>query len=66
MCLHYGVIPRCRAVPRDTEEFTRLVDNLILGHQWAKPDDTIVLVAGQPIGTAGATSTVIIHKVTAE
>jgi len=66
MCLHYGVIPRCRAVPCNTEEFTRLVDNLILGHQWAKSGDTIILVAGRPIGTAGATSTVIIHKVTAE
>ncbi|MBN1795651.1 MAG: pyruvate kinase [Sedimentisphaerales bacterium] len=65
MCLHYGVIPRCRPIPADNEQFTKLVNSLILERHWAEPGDTILLVAGQPIGTAGATNAVIVHKITA-
>ena len=65
MCLHYGVIPRCRPIPADNEQFTKLVNSLTLERHWAEADDTILLVAGQPIGTAGATNAVIVHKITA-
>jgi pyruvate kinase len=64
MCLHYGVIPRCRAVPADTQQFTKLVDELTLERKWAEAGDTIVLVAGQPIGVAGATNAIMVHSVT--
>ena len=62
MCLHYGVIPRCRAVPKDIEQFTHLVDRLIVESSWARADEKIVLVAGQPIGTAGTTNAIIVHS----
>jgi pyruvate kinase len=64
MCLHYGVIPRCRAVPSDTQQFTKLVDELVLERKWAEAGNTIVLVAGQPIGVAGATNVIMVHSVT--
>ncbi len=66
MCLHYGVIPRCRPVPSDTERFTSLVDNLILERRWAQQGDIIVLVAGRPIGTAGKTNAIMLHTVSGD
>jgi pyruvate kinase len=63
MSLHYGVIPRCRPVPSDTEHFTSMVDNLILERRWAGQGDIIVLVAGQPIGAAGKTNAIMLHTV---
>ncbi len=65
MCLHYGVIPRCRTIPSDAEQFTKLVDELVLERAWLGKGDIIVLVAGQPIGTAGTTNAIMVHSVTA-
>jgi len=62
MCLHYGVIPRCRAIPKDIEHFTQLVDQLIVESNWARAGEKIVLVAGQPIGAAGTTNAIIVHS----
>lgn len=64
MCLHYGVIPRCRAVPPNTEKFTRMVDKLVLERSWARKGDMVVLAAGEPIGAAGTTNTIMVHTVT--
>ncbi len=64
MCLHYGVMPRCRAVPSDTEKFTRMVDELVLERGWVREGDMIVLVAGEPIGAAGTTNAIMVHSVT--
>jgi pyruvate kinase len=66
MSLHYGVIPRTRPVPSDTEHFARLVDNLILERRWAEQGDIIVLVAGQPIGAAGKTNAIMLHTVSGD
>jgi pyruvate kinase len=64
MCLHYGVIPRCRPIPGDTRQFAQLVDQMVLKYGWAKPGDMIVLVAGQPIGVPGTTNAITVHSVT--
>ena len=63
MCLHYGVIPCCRPIPKDDERFTSLVDELIIENKWANTGDRIVLVAGQPLGAAGTTSSIHVHDV---
>jgi pyruvate kinase len=63
MCLHYGVIPRPRPVPSDAEHFAEMVDNLILERKWAEQGDIIILVAGQPIGTAGKTNAIMLHTI---
>ena len=63
MCLHYGVIPCCRAIPDDIEQFTCLVDKLIIENNWAQPGDKIVLVAGQPLGAAGTTNSIHVHNI---
>ncbi len=64
MCLHYGVIPRCRTIPADTQQFTEMVEQLVLQRGWVGKGDIIVLVAGQPIGVAGTTNAIVVHSVT--
>ena len=64
MCLHYGVIPRCRAIPADMKQFTQMVEELVLQRSWVGKDDIIVLVAGQPIGVPGTTNAIVVHSVT--
>lgn len=63
MCLHYGVVPYCRLIPEDDEQFTVLVDKLIIEDKWANVGDRIVLVAGQPLGAVGTTSSIHVHDV---
>jgi pyruvate kinase len=63
MCLHYGVIPCCRPIPKDDEQFTSLVDKLVIENKWANAGNKIVLVAGQPLGAAGTISSIHIHDV---
>ena len=63
MCLHYGVIPRCRPAPNSIEEFSRMVDKIILERNWLHGGDKIVLVAGSPIGAAGTTNAIMVHTV---
>ena len=66
MSLHYGVIPRCLPIPGDIAEFTKVADRLILSRNWAQAGQRIVLVAGQPIGTAGSTDTITVHTIAAQ
>ncbi len=66
MCLHYGVIPRCRDIPAQVEQFSQMVEDLALERKWARPGDRIVLVTGRPIGTAGTTNAILVHTLQAE
>jgi len=63
MCLHYGVIPRCRPVPDSIDEFARLIDKVALESAWVSPKDKVVLVAGSPLGRSGTTNAIVIHNV---
>jgi len=65
MCLHYGVIPCCRAIPEDIRHFTSLVDKLIIENNWAQPGDRVVLVAGRPLGAPGTTNSINVHNINA-
>jgi pyruvate kinase len=63
MCLHYGVIPRCRAVPEDIGQFKKLVEKLIIENNWAKVGERIVLVSGHPLGATGTTNAILVHAI---
>jgi pyruvate kinase len=65
MCLHYGVIPRCRAIPKDIEQFTHVVDKLVVESNWVQVGDKIVLVTGQPLGAVGTTNAILVHTTNA-
>ena len=64
MTLLYGVQPILMQPPENLDSFANIADKLILDNNLAKPDDTIVIVLGQPIEEPGATNHVSIHKVT--
>ena len=63
MSLLYGVIPRCQPIPEDNNKFTQIVCSFIINRKWAQIGDKVVLLTGQPIGSAGATNAVIVHTV---
>jgi pyruvate kinase len=63
MCLHYGVIPQCQAIPEDIEQFTKLVDKIIVENDWAKVGERIVLVSGHPLGATGTTNAILVHTI---
>jgi pyruvate kinase len=64
MCLHYGVIPRCKPRPENIEEFTKLAQKTILESKWANPSDKIIIVSGEQLGAAGTTNSILIHTLT--
>ena len=64
MALHYGVIPRCVAIPEGITELSDLVDELAMQRKWVAPGDQIVIVAGRPLGAAGTTNAIMVHTVT--
>ncbi len=66
MCLHYGVIPRCRPIPPDTEHFIKLIDNMVLERGWMKKGEMIVIVSGYPIGVAAKTNNIMVHSVSGD
>ena len=65
MSLHYGVIPRCRPVPDNIDEFARMIDTIVLDRKWLSAGAKIVIVAGSPIGVAGMTNAIMVHTVSA-
>ena len=46
-----------------SDEMMRLMDQTLAARGLAKPGETIVFLAGQPIGKPGSTNTMILHKV---
>jgi pyruvate kinase len=57
----YGVVPILTPDPANTDEMVMQLDQLLLGRGLVKPRDTVVIVAGQPIGRPGTTSFVKLH-----
>lgn len=62
MSLLYGIHPVLVPTPTTTEGFIRQIDDTIVGHGWAKPGDSILVVKGEPIGTPGVTNKIRIHE----
>jgi len=63
MSLHYGVIPRCCPLPKDTTQLSEIVDELILSRSWAALGDKVLFVTGEPLGTADTTNSIRIHTI---
>jgi len=63
MSVMFGVTPIHMDNPADSNDFLRKVDQLLLDRGWAREDDPVVMVAGQPFGRAGVTNTLRIHHV---
>jgi pyruvate kinase len=63
MSVMFGVTPAFMDTPTDSNDFLRKVDQLLVARGWAREDDALVMVAGQPFGRPGVTNTLRIHHV---
>lgn len=65
MSLYNGVTPvRMDPPPGGVlSDWHRLIDRYLLTRELAKPGDSIVCLAGRPLGTAKATNTIAVHVV---
>ncbi len=63
MSVMFGVTPMLMEPPEDSNDFLKKVDKLLLANNWAREDDAVVMVAGQPFGRPGVTNTLRIHHV---
>lgn len=66
MSFLFGVHPIHMPQPANVEAFGHAIDELILAKGWAEQGDPYVLVAGEPIGTAGVTNVVSLRHVGGE
>lgn len=62
LAIIYGIIPVLSPDPVDTDQMVKLLDNLLQGQGLVKQGETIVFMAGQPIGRPGTTNFVKLHK----
>jgi pyruvate kinase len=58
----YGVEPILAPDPANADEMVIQLDQILLGQGLVKPRDSVVFVAGQPIGRAGTTNFVKLHR----
>jgi pyruvate kinase len=63
LSLIYGVRPVLTPDPTTTDEMLAIMDKLLLDAGWLKERDSVVFVAGQPIGRPGTTNFVKLHRV---
>lgn len=58
----FGIMPMLVPNPVDTDEMVKVIDHTLLGRKLVKPRDSVVFVAGQPIGRPGTTNFVKLHR----
>jgi pyruvate kinase len=62
LSLIYGIQPVLSPDPVDTDQMVKLLDQMLLGKALVKERDTVVFMAGQPIGRPGTTNFVKLHR----
>ena len=63
MSMLYGVVPRFMEKPKSTADFIKAVDDLLLENKWVETGEPIVIVSGEPVGTAGLTNRIRVHYI---
>ncbi len=58
-----GVVPLAMAEKADMERQIEIADNFLLEEKWAKPGDTVVVVAAVPLGSGSETNTLRFHRI---
>lgn len=61
--LLYGVESVYIKQPTSGSKFIKAIDEYLLGKQWAKLSDPIIVVSGDPIGRAGLANRIVIHHI---
>lgn len=57
------ITPVRMRLPGSLDEFTRMIDEMLLHHGWVERGEPIVMLAGHPIGKSGATNSLAVHYV---
>ena len=63
MALFFGVFPMFMDRPKDGQELTAALDQLMLLYGWCDIGEPVVVCQGEPLGTPGITNTIRIHYV---
>ncbi len=63
MCMYYGVRPLRADIPKHFDDLPAMVDDLLLSKGWAQVGDRVIIAAGSPLGTAGATNSLSVYTV---
>jgi pyruvate kinase len=63
LSIQYGVFPLLAPDVYSTDEMMRLSDSLLLGAGELRHGDSVVFVAGQPIGRPGTTNLMKLHRI---
>jgi pyruvate kinase len=63
LLVNYGVTPILAPSALTTDEMLGQMDTLLVEQGWLKHGDKVVFVAGQPVGRAGSTNLMKLHKV---
>ncbi len=63
LALSWGVQAHRVWTVQTTDEMVRQVDSALLAQRVCKPDDLVVIVAGTPPSTPGATNTIRVHHI---
>ena len=63
LLVNYGVTPVLAPGTLSTDEMLSQMDSLLVERNLLKPGDMVVFVAGQPVGRAGSTNLMKLHRV---
>ncbi len=63
MSMYYGVLPTRADIPQYFDDLPAMVDNLLIAKGWAQVGDRVIIAAGSPLGTAGATNSLSVYTI---
>ncbi len=63
LALYWGVVPRVMDPVKSSDLMAELVSDRLLDEKLVKPGDAVVLVHGTPLGVAGQTNAIRLHRV---
>jgi len=63
MCLYYGVQAMQAGLVEHTTDVLNLAEKFALDRGLAEPGDKIIVISGRPLGTRGATNSLVVHTV---
>jgi pyruvate kinase len=63
LALIYGIRPVLAPEPTTTDEMMAIMDRILLEGGWLKERDSVVYIAGQPIGRPGTTNFLKLHRI---
>jgi pyruvate kinase len=64
LLVNYAVVPVLSPPVRTTDEMLEQMDSLLVSRGYLPAGSKVVFVAGQPVGRAGSTNLMKLHRIT--